>query len=271
MADNINVTKVRVITNGIKSEAKLGVESVDADKVKLSKDKTLADVLVNKDGSIVDVRAVNIDKTYIVENEAGEVTLNLTDKGMGIVTDVTPGGTKIVTPVSEIVGIVGDEGASNFNTKKGLAPLNHASNKDTYGIGTSSEFGHVKIASSLEEIPEGNTDGWVLGVGAVSEITDRVGGVTYISKASYESAGLTVFSDDVTYYVYDEQDLAVGLAQIKALFDKTPTLNNWNRLYPDTDGCIAHDFVNHWWGVNGYKNLVIEGSYSKWIPTKPLA
>ena len=273
MADTVK--EVRIYQNGIVTgDYGIEAETVEADNVQLADNKTLKDVLIDSEGHVIDVSSTHLDETYLVTNDDGEGTLNTRDNGIGVITGKTISGSKIITPINEFLGVIGDEGGTNFNTKTGgIAPMDHSSALNTYGAATSTKYGHVKIAQSRSEIPSDVT-GVALGAGLINDIS----GGTYIDEASYEAAGASVLADGVTYYVYTENDLVVGMARILELYKDAAgygTLATWNLYYADSAGSAAYDFVNEWWATSAipdaYYNLVLNGKYKSWVPTKPSA
>ena len=91
---------------------------------------------------------------------------------------------------------------SEVNTALGgKAPTNHASTSTTYGKGTSSNYGHVKISDSLTDTTPAATGGVVPSMkavsdlnGAISHTTFVVTGVTLASKSN--TTFCTSASDD---------------------------------------------------------------------------
>lgn len=68
---------------------------------------------------------------------------------------------------------------SEVNTALGgKAPTNHASTSTTYGKGTSSNYGHVKISDSLTDTTPAATGGVVPSMKAVSDLSGAVSDLT---------------------------------------------------------------------------------------------
>ena len=68
---------------------------------------------------------------------------------------------------------------SEVNTALGgKAPTNHASTSTTYGKGTSSNYGHVKISDSLTDTTPAATGGVVPSMKAVSDLNGAINAIT---------------------------------------------------------------------------------------------
>lgn len=67
-------------------------------------------------------------------------------------------------PTLEDLGIT--VSASDLNSITGKAPTNHASNTNTYGVGSSSNYGHLKISDSYTSTPNSTSYGASAGIAA---------------------------------------------------------------------------------------------------------
>ena len=91
---------------------------------------------------------------------------------------------------------------SEVNTALGgKAPTNHASTSTTYGKGTSSNYGHVKISDSLTDTTPAATGGVVPSMKAVSDlngaITHAIFAVAGTLKSNISSSG-NIFTQTAT-------------------------------------------------------------------------
>ena len=88
--------------------------------------------------------------------DSGKVAIDangyMTPNGMGIPSSLNTTAKVIVSAVNEVLSALNNYKVSNDSAVTGLstskAPIAHASTSTTYGIGTSSNYGHVKLSDS---------------------------------------------------------------------------------------------------------------------------
>ena len=88
--------------------------------------------------------------------DSGKVAIDangyMTPNGMGIPNNLNTTAKVIVSAVNEVLSALNNYKVSNDSAVTGLstskAPIAHASTSTTYGIGTSSNYGHVKLSDS---------------------------------------------------------------------------------------------------------------------------
>ena len=84
-------------------------------------------------------------------------------------------GTDDVQNDSNVAGVHATDALNQLNTDlSGKAPTNHAANTDTYGKGTDTNYGHVKLTDSLADTTTAATGGLALSAKAGSDLKDAI-------------------------------------------------------------------------------------------------
>lgn len=73
----------------------------------------------------------------------------------------------------------------------GASPTNHASTATTYGIGTSSNYGHVKISDSLTDTTPAATGGVVPSMKAVSDLNGAITSKLFTKTVTFSTSAIT--------------------------------------------------------------------------------
>lgn len=142
---------------------------------------------------------------------------------------------------------------SEVNTALGgKAPTNHASTSTTYGKGTSSNYGHVKISDSLTDTTPAATGGVVPSMKAVSDLNGAINAITPLDTVPTNGSTKGITSDAVydainaIGEVYNGETATDSIPNNVETTTKTMTLpkgvylvNFYGSLYsPTTDGII---------------------------------
>ena len=107
-------------------------------------------------------------------------------------------GTDDVQNDSNVAGVHATDALNQLNTDlSGKAPTNHAANTDTYGKGTDTNYGHVKLTDSLADTTTAATGGLALSAKAGSDlkgaINDIQGQITaYVEDGNASSRAYAV-------------------------------------------------------------------------------
>ena len=84
-------------------------------------------------------------------------------------------GTDDVQNDSNVAGVHATDALNQLNTDlSGKAPTNHAANTDTYGKGTDTNYGHVKLTDSLADTTTAATGGLALSAKAGSDLKGAI-------------------------------------------------------------------------------------------------
>lgn len=141
---------------------------------------------IQKNGTNVPIttgKVVNISvptKTSDITNDSGFITID----------DVPEGATASTTvPIMDGTAATGTEkafarGDHVHPTDTSRAPVNHASSATTYGVGTSGNYGHVKLSDATNETSSAASNGTAATPKAVKDALDA-------AKTYADSAGVT--------------------------------------------------------------------------------
>ena len=129
-------------------------------------------------------------------SDSGKVSIDpngvMTPNGMGVPTSLNTTAKNIVNAINEVLASFNSYKTSNDAAVNGLgtskAPNNHSSTATTYGTGTSTKYGHVKLSSATNGT-EGESDGVAATPAAVATVQAAVDA---LNTALTLPAGVTV-------------------------------------------------------------------------------
>ena len=85
--------------------------------------------------------------------DSGKVAIStdgyMTPNGMGIPTNLNTTVKEIVSAVNEVLTTLNAYKTSNDSAVSGKAPANHASSTTVYGVGSSTNYGHLKLSAAV--------------------------------------------------------------------------------------------------------------------------
>lgn len=131
-----------------------------------------------------------------IESGKQELKVAIGEKGVNI-----PDGTAIDNYATYVRGI-----------QQSTIPTNHASSSTTYGKGTSSLYGHVKLSDSVSSTTSAASGGTAATPAAVKAVHDLLGGAKVITGTATIDYGTSTKYADVTFgYTFQNPPFVIAM------------------------------------------------------------
>ena len=191
-----------------------------------------------------------VKRTY-VDGETVITAQNLND----IQDEIIAQGNSIVPNTRTINGKALTTNITLTASDVGAAPTSHATSSTTYGKGTSSNYGHVKVSDSLTDTTAASTGGTVPSMKAVSDLNNAMKRNTFAVKGTLKS-NVSSSGNIFTQSTASDSRITSSSEVANVIFDSTVNITSTTVVVTPGSGTVTITGTTS--SFSGTVNVVVE-------------